>query len=432
MEVAAQLAHKALAALLQLAAQPFYYIGILFVLLQYRRQIVLERQLFSTRLHSMLDTAWKTVLWGIAAGMAASLAMAFVGATVPFGVVIWLWVLSALLAVVRIRFVCLAYAVGLLGVLQAIVRAVPSLTELEPVGRAIAPLEQMPVSSMIALVGLLHLLESFFVYKQGADMAMPVFVEGKRGKAIGGYQLQQFWPVPLLLLVPTGGGAAGAALPWTPLLGGDIWSAGWTFAALPVMLGFADLTTTLLPAAKAKRSASRLAAYSIAVLALAALVEWRPGFALAASAAVVVLHEALAFWSKREETSLPPYYVHGEQGLKILGVLPDSPAKEMGLLPGEIIHKANGVRIRTKEQLHEALSANGAFCKLEVINTDGHSKFVQRALFAGEHHLLGVLLAPDEKAMYVLEQRNVHWFTAARRRKQTVPAGGESGRTVSS
>ncbi|MDF2719347.1 MAG: serine protease [Paenibacillus sp.] len=367
MDVAVQLARQVLSALLQLAAQPFYYIGIVFVLLQYRRQIVLERQLFSTRLHSMLDTAWKTVLWGIVAGMAASFVMAFVGATVPLGAVIWLWVLSALLAVVQVRFICLAYSVGLLGIFHAIVSAFPALADVSYVGKAIGPLQELPVSSMLALVGLLHLLEAFFVGRQGADMAMPVFVESKRGKVIGGYQLQQFWPVPLLLLVPLQAGSSSASLPWTPLFGGDIWSAGWTFAAMPVMLGFAEMTTTRLPRAKAKRSAKLLLVYALAIMGLAACAEWLPGFALVGSIAVIVLHEALFLWSRREETANPPFYVHDGQGLKILGILPGSPANEMGLVPGEIIHKANGIKVRTKATPKDTANSCSGLCMRENI-----------------------------------------------------------------
>lgn len=430
MDIAAQLALNVLGALLQLATQPFYYIGIFFVLLQYRRQILLERQLFSTRLHSMLDTSWKTVLWGIVAGAVGTIVMAFVGATLPFGAIVWLWALSALLAFVRIRLICLAYSVGLLGVLHVIVAKFPAIVEIAYVGKALEPLRELPVSSMLALVGVLHLMEAILVGKQGADMAMPVFVEGKRGKVIGGYQLQQFWPVPLLLLVPTQVGSTAASLPWTPVFGGAAWSAGWTFAALPVMLGFAEMTTTRLPQVKAKRSARLLLVYSFAVMALAAGAEWLPGFALIGAVAVMALHEALFLWSRREERANPPFYVHDGQGLKILGVLPGSPAKEMGLAVGEIIHKANGVKVRTKEELHEALRLNGAFCKLEVINTEGHSKFTQRALFAGEHHLLGVILAPDDKAMYVLEKRSMNWFAKAGRRKTGVAPGGEAGRTM--
>ncbi|MDF2723122.1 MAG: serine protease [Paenibacillus sp.] len=430
MEVATQLAQSALRALVQLAAQPFYILGIVFVLLQYRRQILLERQLFMTRLHSLFDTAWKTVLWGIVAGVAASFVMAFIGATVPAGILIWLWVVSAILALFRVRFICLAYSVGLLSILHVIVQALPSLADIPYLGAAVEPLRFMPVSSMLALVGVLHLLEALFVGKQGADMALPVFVEGKRGKVIGGYQLQQYWPVPLLLLVPVQAGAGSAALPWTPLFGGDAWSAGWTFAALPVMLGFAEMTTTRLPRVKAKRSARLLFVYALVVLALAAAAEWLPGFVIVGAIAVIGLHEALLLWSRRDEVVAPPYFVHDSQGLKILGVLPGGPADEMGLLPGEIIHKANGTKVRTKEELHEALRQNGAaFCKLEVINTDGHTKFVQRALYAGEHHLLGIILSPDDKSMYVLRQRNVNWFTAAQRKKALL-SEGDSSRTM--
>lgn len=424
MDVVTDLLQKALTAIGQLALQPFYYIGILFVVLQYRRQVLLERQLFSTRLHSMRDMVWRTLLWGLAAGALVSVTMAFIGAAITFGTLVWLWALTLLLGLCRIRFVCLAYAVGLFGILQSVAQLIPATIQPEWIGQALEPLRNTPLSSLLALVGILHLAEALLTGRLGSAMAMPAFVPGKRGKAVGGYQLQQFWPVPLLLLVPASGGAS---VPWTPLFGGEAWAGGSMFAALPVLLGFSERTTTQLPAEKTGKSARRLTLYALLLLGLAAAVEWAPVLALVGALASIALHEALFWWSRWDEKKLPPLYIHDERGLKILAVLPGSPAKEMGLLPGEMIHKANGVKVQTKEQLHEALRMNGAFCKLEVINTDGHSKFVQRALFEGEHHLLGVLLAPDERVKYVLEQRNVNWFTSAKRTKSSLPAGESSG-----
>ncbi|WP_238328010.1 hypothetical protein [Paenibacillus gorillae] len=72
----------------------------------------------------------------------------------------------------------------------------------------------------------------------------------------------------------------------------------------------------------------------------------------------------------------------------------------MGLQPGEIIAKVNGVRVYNKEDLHAALQSNSALSKLEVLNHAGEVKFVQRARYAGDHHQLGVILAPDENANY--------------------------------
>jgi hypothetical protein len=80
MDFALELWYRFTDALLQIITQPFYYIGIILVVLQYRRQILLERKLFHTRLHSLLQETWRLLLWGLAGGAAVSLIMAFFGA----------------------------------------------------------------------------------------------------------------------------------------------------------------------------------------------------------------------------------------------------------------------------------------------------------------------------------------------------------------
>ena len=49
MDVLIQLLDRLLLAVGQLFTNPFYYIGILFILLHYRKQIQMERKLFHTR-----------------------------------------------------------------------------------------------------------------------------------------------------------------------------------------------------------------------------------------------------------------------------------------------------------------------------------------------------------------------------------------------
>lgn len=48
---------------------------------------------------------------------------------------------------------------------------------------------------------------------------------------------------------------------------------------------------------------------------------------------------------------------------------------------------------------------NSAFCRLEVLNLDQQSKFVQRPMFSGEHHQLGIVLAPDRDTPFYLENK---------------------------
>ncbi|WP_240647744.1 serine protease [Paenibacillus nanensis] len=391
-------------AVLQLLIQPFYYIAVLFIILQYSRQMRMERQLFAVKLHNWIGLTAKAVLMGLLAGLAASLAGAFIGATLSGTAVIWLWAVAALLMIIRIRYLCFAYSAGIILLLQWIVGFTPLAERADWLGAAAASLEGIDGSGLLLLVALLHLAEALLVKLHGDRLSTPLFLEGKRGKLVGGYMLQGFWPVPLFLLAPVADSAAAGhastlTLPWTPLFGAD-WSQGWTIVALPMVIGMTEMTRAMLPKAKAKHAAQGLLAYSIILGAAAIAAWWQPALLPLAAVLSFVLHEALIWRSKLAESKRTPLYVHDARGLRILGIVPGTPAEAMGLLAGETLHKVNGRRVFSKEELYEALAVNSAFCKLEVYNTEGELKFAQRARYAGEHHQLGVILAPDEQANY--------------------------------
>ncbi|MGG4144892.1 PDZ domain-containing protein [Paenibacillus algorifonticola] len=390
-------------ALLQLLVQPFYYVAILFILLQYTKQIKLERQLFAVKLHIWPRLLGRAIVTGLLVGLAVSLVGAFIGVAVTQQSVMWLWGVSALLMLFRIRYLCFAYAAGVLGLLQWIVGFTPLASGEGIVSQVAASLAAMDMIGLFMLVALLHLAEALLVRNQGGKLATPLFLSGKRGKIVGGYMLQSFWPVPLLLLVPVGGGAgtgaATAALPWTPLLGAD-WSQGWTIAALPMIIGFSELTRSMLPEEKARHAAKGLLLYSAALAAAALLAWWLPVLLPIAALCSLLLHEAIIWRSRRLENASSPLFVHDQRGLRLLGILPQTPAEALGLHAGEIISKVNGVRVHSKADLHAALHLNSAFCKLEVLNYAGEVKFVQRARYENEHHQLGVILAPDEDANF--------------------------------
>ncbi|MFD1953978.1 PDZ domain-containing protein [Paenibacillus thailandensis] len=385
-------------AVLQLLTQPYYYIAVLFLVFQYMRQIRLERQMFAVKLHLWPGLLGRAALSGLAAGAAVSLAGAFLGAALTQEALIWLWSTAAVLMVFRIRYLCFAYSAGVLALLQWLVGWTPLADASGLAGRLAGSLEAIDMPGLLILVALLHLGEALLVRTGGDKLSMPLFMEGKRGKLIGGYLLQGFWPVPLFILVP-GGGSETAPLPWTPLLGGG-WEGGWQVAALPMVIGFSELTRSMLPSEKAKHAAKGLLLYSAGVLAFAFLAAYVPALLPLAAVASLALHEGIIWRSRAVEAARSPLYVHDARGLRLLGIVPGTPAAAMGLLPGEIVHKVNGVRVRSKEELHEALQINPAFCRLEVYNNAGELKFAQRARYAGEHHQLGVILAPDEQATY--------------------------------
>ncbi len=413
MDVFMELLRKLLQAGLQLLMNPFYYAGILFILLQYRKQIQFERKLFHIKLHSLLGETWRTLLWGWAAGFGASLVLALVGVSLSGDAVFIIWGLSILMIFFRVRFLCLAYSVGVLGILHVIFSFVPGASEWQGVGPVLKLIKETDIPSLLVIVALLHVIEGVLVRFEGARMASPQYYEWKRGRIIGGYRLQGFWPVPLFLIVPMQGGSVDS-LPWSTLFGGEAMLAGWGMIAFPAMIGFSSLTVSRLARDKAHWNSNMLVLYGlILLLAAVAAHVWSP-FTIAAAVLGIALHEGILWYGRWKESNGSPIFVHSTKGLTVLAVLPGSAAEELGVQAGETIHKVNGFKIRSKADLHHAMQLNSAFCKLEVLNLQGEVRFLQRAIFSGEHHQLGIILAPDQQTMHYVETKQSHMFAYLR------------------
>ncbi|MBT2291576.1 PDZ domain-containing protein [Paenibacillus albidus] len=393
-------------ALLHLLLRPYYYIAIVFIMLYYRRQVALERKLIHVKLHSWGQETWRTVWSGLVMGLGVSLVAVLLGISLTGTMVTCIWIVSLLLMLFRVRYLCFAYSVGVLGIIQFVMSFFPDSFGNGFVQNIAGAVRDMDIPALLVLAGLLHLAEALLARWQGPALATPLFLAGKRGKVVGGYQLQAFWPLPLFLLVPAGAGAA--ELPWQPLLGG-----GMGLVSLPVIIGFSEMTQGLLPGRKAARTSGRLLIYSIVLMGLSLLAAWWSPLTLLAALAAILLHEGLSWYSALEERSISPIFVHPQRGRKVLAVLPGSPAQELGILPGEILLKVNGVLLTEVEQLHEALRMNPAFCKLEVQNREGESKYLQRAIYDGDHHQLGIILVPEPDGTVTAEAKPSSIFSIA-------------------
>ncbi|WP_397386815.1 PDZ domain-containing protein [Paenibacillus sp. MMS20-IR301] len=388
MEVLPELLTSWGTAVVHLLTQPYYYIALIFIALYYRRQVALERKLIHVKLHSWGRETWRTVWTGALMGLVVSLAAVALGISLSYPAVACIWVVSLVLMLFRVRYLCFAYSIGLLGIIQFVLSFFPDTLQSGAAGEIAGALRGLDIPALLALAALLHVAEALLARWQGAGLATPLFLAGKRGKVVGGYQLQAFWPLPLFVLIPPGAGIS--ELPWHPLLGGAL-----GLVSLPVIIGFSEMTQGMLPGRKAARTFGRLLIYSAVLLGLSLLADrWSPLTVVAALTAVL-LHEGLSWYSALEERSLSPIFVHPPAGRKVLAVLQGSPAQELGILPGEILLKVNGVLLTSAAQLHEALRMNPAFCKLEVQNREGESKYLQRPIYAGDHYQLGIILVPD-------------------------------------
>ncbi|MGJ7036235.1 PDZ domain-containing protein [Anoxybacillus eryuanensis] len=247
------------------------------------------------------------------------------------------------------------------------------------------------VTALAFLMGLLLFIETWLVYREGAELSSPRLVTSKRGLMIGEQVVQRLWLVPLMIPVP--GDDVQSFASWWPIIpGGETYS----FVLVPFLLGFSQRVQTGMPVHLTKWTAKRIGWLASVVSLLAIGSYWLKPLAIVAAVVAILWREWIALSAKLYEQKRPPYFTKRANGLVILGVLPNTPAHKMALSVGEVIAKVNGTPVVTEDEFYAALQQNRAFCKLEVLNENGEVRFAQTALFEGEHHELGLLFVRDE------------------------------------
>lgn len=376
---------------------PFFYAAILLVYLQYRRQVGLERHLFGVRVTSPEMQAVRSLGFGAIGGVAATLLISGLGIVLNPADFAYVWGVAIFLTLFNLRFICFAYAGGILSVVSLILNTLPEYNiDWNWLAGAYEDLRALSIPHLLSLVAVLHLIEALLVALQGNEGASPVFVQSRRGRLIGGFILQKFWVIPLAAVAVTGTSSFNTP-PWwgvLPLIGAQ----GLQILPIPAVLGFSSLALARHPREKAIRTARWLALYALILLGLSIGGGYVPALLWLAALYSPIAHEVLVWWEMVDEKVSQPLFVNPLHGLRILALLPGSLAESMELKPGEIILKANGVPVNTPFDLHFAINQNPAYIKLEVIDENGGIRFVGKPRFSGDHHGLGLILTPDESA----------------------------------
>lgn len=279
--------------------------------------------------------------FGLLGGLAGSCLMIFIGLTLSGSGLIYLWPVAILLMLINMRFLCFAYAGGVLA-LSSLLFGFP----------------QVNAPQVLALVAVLHMVESFLILASGHLGAVPAYFKGDGGKVIGGFTLQKFWPIPIVVLAVFMGGAVegGVEMPqWWPLIkpGVEGDPKNLAYLLLPVVagLGYGDLATARSPVEKSRISSFFLGMYSLLLLVMAILADRSPAMALAAALFAPLGHEVVIYIGRYIELRGKPLYTPDPRGVRVLDVLRDGPAWKAGLRPGDVIMAINGQKLADRDDL---------------------------------------------------------------------------------
>ena len=343
--------------------EKLFWIFIIIVVLLYRKMAMMSRYLFKTP----GENPWRLILlslfFGIMGGFVGSVLLVFIGISVNKIGGLYLFFTALGLMLIQQRFLCFAYAGGVLSLFYLFFG-----------------FPQISVPQVMALVAVLHLVEAVLIYLTGSICPLPVYVRNKEGRVVGGYNLQKFWPLPLVVffvgVYPEPEVVKGLiSMPdWWPLLKPELGVRGgelvYSMLGIPAVLGYGDIAMTTIPRVKTRRAAWELAGYSVLLLGLAVAAGYVAPLAYAAALFGPLGHEAIIYLGYKREMSGKPFYVPVEKGLKLLHVRRGSPLAKAGVRAGDIFVTVNGLPVHDEGELREAILAGTSATshKLEYVS----------------------------------------------------------------
>ncbi|MFZ5652607.1 MAG: PDZ domain-containing protein [Bacillota bacterium] len=321
---------------------------VVLVALQYRRSESVRADMFGVKTSRVWRDTAAATLFGIAGGLAGSILMVLAGLPITGSGSVFILVLliAVLLMLINPRFLCFAYAGGIVSLLN-IFTGWP----------------QVNIYQILALVALLHMVESILIFFSGHFGAVPAYFEDGSGRVAGGFTLQKFWPIPLVALTVVGHSlypGAFAGMPeWWPLIKPDMAGESshyeYVLVSLVAGLGYGDLAIARYPREKSRISAFYLALYSITLFMLSALAQYFRPLAIVAALFSPLGHEMVIYIGKRIEMAGRPLFALSTRGVRVLDVLADSTAWHMGIRSGDVLIALNGIPLRDHWTLAQAL-----------------------------------------------------------------------------
>lgn len=380
------------------AITSLFFIGIVMVAYMYiQRNARLEESWLGGLRNPVSTQLADVVLYGMLVGLMASFLIVLIGIAVDYNAILFIWPLAIFLMLFNQRYICFSYAGGIVS-LVSLLTGWPKID----------------VSSLIALVGILHLMESLLIILDGYRDSLPVWIEHKEFKPVGAYLMQKVWPIPLVVLViPQASAdlasAGGVNMPdWWPLFKPQNMAQVFTLLPIVAVLGYGDIAITQLPKERTRESGIWLGIYSMAILIMAVVSSRVYYVKYLAAVSAPLFHELFIILSKREQMHGKPAFTVPWRGLRVLEVVPESPAQKMGIQRGDILFRLNGRDINSEDMLREVISQCGSFIWVDI-ERRGKVITLEYRDYQNAIERLGVVFVPRNTGKYfrIDEQRGI-------------------------
>lgn len=368
---------------------PIFYYSIFLAILAGIVRVKKERNDFHIRVYDIYQELRYLLPAGLLIGLIVSLITISSGFVISFSMIAVLAIITIVLSLIgNFRYLSSAFTIGFSFILLYLASEmnwdIPILSE-HP--------SDSSLSGFIVILGILLIVEGIQMVRNGTKKFSPILRESRRGLTVGAHQVKRIWLIPVFCFLPVG--PMTAPFEWWPTF--DFGTTSYSLILIPFAVGFQQQIQSTLPQIAVKRIGMNVIWLGIIALAIAIAGMWWSIFSIAAVIIAILGRGWISYRHRVRENSATYYFTPQKKGLMVLAIIPFSPAEKLGLQMGEIIYKCNGQITLNKDEFYKALQKNRAYCKLEVFDVNGEIRFVQGALFEGDHHELGILTIEDKK-----------------------------------
>ncbi len=380
--------------ILSLLIQPLTYLLILGLVLLGLQRVRRERRSFGLKVYGTFNEVWFAVSPSLIMGLIGSFVLMGLGIALPTGIVILLTI-TYIITMLSLQF---RYLSPLLAVSLAILVMLFFPSNPSGTGRIATWLSQLKhghLWEMGVLLAVGALLEGLLLIFWGWRHSSPRLINSKRGRKVGAQEASHMWILPFLFLLPVGGHVG--RLDWWPLSHGTHFG----LVLFPLGVGVQQLITYSLPKKALQRSGQWIVLTSVIIglLVAGSYFYWTKPLILTAALLGIVSRLGIVLFHHYLLDTKPFYYKDVTDGLRVVGIIPGTPASSMDVKIGEVIVNVNGHVVRSERDFYEGLHQNLAYCKIDVLDQDGELRFVKGMTHENDLHQIGFLfIEPSNRA----------------------------------
>ena len=378
--------------------QPLVWLGLLRSYLTAKRRVKNERQYFHSAINPQLVEVRHFLMDGCLLGIlmtAISLALGLVVAP------IWVVIYEAVAAISLIIIPGALAPVTAFGLSWLIYWAMsPELTTVGGVlqrhGFATTSMSGSLVVNGLILLAIVLATTAILLRWHDQDGRSPQLQPDQRGKRLVRYRWQQLVVLPVGVLIP--GDWLHAVFSWWPVF--MVGERSFSILLLPLLIGTSVRVYKQLPQIAWRQLASRfswVAVVSVLVAIIARFAALSPQWLLALMGLVVVLTWGILAQHRYHDRHQQFRYADTEQGVRVIGLRPHTPADKLNLDLGDIILECNRQPVNTEAQFYAALLKSPTYVHLKVRNRQQELIITETAIYNGAPHELGIVLFTDQE-----------------------------------